>query len=134
MKILLDTHILLWTLADDPKLPIKARKMIENPDNGVFYSIVSPWEVEIKRNAHPKEMPIGAQELIQFCIESGFQRLPVREEHIYYLHKLHRAEGTPPHHDPFDRIMVCQCIAENLVFLTHDSLIAGYDEPCIFVV
>lgn len=134
MKILLDTHILLWALADDPRLPAKARKMIENTDNGVFYSIISPWEVEIKRMAHPKEMSIGAQALVQFCIESGFQRVPVREEHIYLLRTLHRAENAPPHHDPFDRIMVCQCIADDLVFLTHDSLIAGYDEPCIFTV
>ena len=134
MKLLLDTHILLWALADDPRLPVKARKMIVNPDNEIYYSIVSPWEVEIKRGAHPKEMPIGAQELVRFCIESGFQRLPVREEHIYFLRTLHRPETAPPHHDPFDRIMVCQCMADNLVFLTHDSLIAGYDEPCVFAV
>ena len=134
MKLLLDTHILLWTLADDPRLPVKARKMIENPDNEIYYSIVSPWEVEIKRGAHPKEMPIGAQELVRFCIESGFQRLPVREEHIYFLRTLHRPETAPPHHDPFDRIMVCQCAVDNLVFLTHDSLIADYDEPCVFAV
>jgi len=134
MKLLLDTHILLWALADDPRLPVKARKMIENPDNEIYYSIVSPWEVEIKRGAHPKEMPIGAQELVRFCIESGFQRLPVREEHIYFLRTLHRPETAPPHHDPFDRIMVCQCAVDNLVFLTHDSLIADYDEPCVFAV
>ena len=134
MKLLLDTHILLWALADDPRLPAKARKMIENPDHEVFYSIISPWEVEIKRMAHPKEMSIGAQELVQYCIESGFQRVPVREEHIYLLRTLHRVENAPPHHDLFDRIMVCQCLADDLVFLTHDSLIAGYDEPCIFAV
>ena len=134
MKLLLDTHILLWALTDDPRLPVKARKMIENPDNEIYYSIVSPWEVEIKRGAHPKEMPIGAQELVRFCIESGFQRLPVREEHICFLRTLHRPETAPPHHDPFDRIMVCQCAVDNLVFLTHDSLIADYDEPCVFAV
>ena len=64
MKLLLDTHILLWALADDPHLPAKARKLIENPDNEVFYSIISPWEVEIKRMAHPKEMSIGVQALV----------------------------------------------------------------------
>ena len=134
MKVMLDTHILLWAITDDPKLPIKARKLIENPDNEIFYSIVSPWEVEIKKIAHPAAMPIGAKELVRYCIESGFQRLPIREEHIFLLGSLERAPGTAPHHDPFDRIMICQCMSDDLIFVTHDTLIPGYNEPCIFAV
>ncbi|MBR4703397.1 MAG: type II toxin-antitoxin system VapC family toxin [Oscillospiraceae bacterium] len=134
MKILLDTHILLWALTDDPHLPSKARRLIENPDNTVFYSIVSPWEVEIKRLAHPKEMALGAEELVGYCAESGFHCLPVREEHIFLLGSLQREPLSPPHRDPFDRIMVCQCASDNLLFVTHDALIAGYTDPCIFFV
>lgn len=134
MKVLLDTHILLWAILDDPKLPIKARKLIENPENEIFYSIVSPWEVEIKRIAHPTAMPIGAEELVRYCIESGFQKLPIREEHIFRLRTLQRDTDQPPHHDPFDRIMICQCMADDLIFVTHDTLISGYNEPCIIAV
>ena len=58
MKILLDTHILLWTISNDIKLPEKARKLIEKEENEIYYSIVSLWEVELKRLAHPDAMPV----------------------------------------------------------------------------
>ena len=61
MKILLDTHILLWTISNDLKLPEKARKLIENEENEIYYSIVSLWEVELKRLAHPDAMPVSAE-------------------------------------------------------------------------
>lgn len=134
MKVLLDTHILLWTLTNDARLPVKARKMIENPDHVIYYSILSPWEVEIKRMAHPNAMPIGSADLVKYCIESGFQQMPLREEHIFKLSSLQRGDVEPPHRDPFDRMMICQCITEDALFVTHDSLIAGYLEPCIVFV
>ena len=134
MNILLDTHILLWALADDPRLPPKARKLIENPDNEVYYSIVSPWEVEITHLARPEAMTLGAEELVGYCAESGFRRLSLREEHFFLLKSLQREPDAPPHRDPFDRIMVCQCAADNLLFVTHDALVAGYTEPCILLV
>ena len=134
MKVLLDTHILLWALTNDARLPDKARKLIENEENEVFYSIVSPWEVEIKHIAHPDSMSVAAEELTEYCEQAGFQRMLIREKHIYALSGLTRSEGAPPHRDPFDRIMVCQATTENMVFLTHDALLSYYDEPCIFVV
>lgn len=63
MKILLDTHILLWAISNDSKLPEMARKLIENEENEIYYSIVSLWEVELKRLAHPDAMPVLAEEL-----------------------------------------------------------------------
>ncbi len=74
MKILLDTHILLWTLSNDVKLPDKARKLIENEDNEIYYSIASLWEVEIKHLAHPDVMSVSAKEVAKYCEESGFQK------------------------------------------------------------
>ena len=61
MKILLDTHILLWAISNDSKLPEMARKLIENEENEIYYSIVSLWEVELKRLAHPTAMPVSAE-------------------------------------------------------------------------
>ncbi|MGL6199624.1 MAG: PIN domain-containing protein [Lachnospiraceae bacterium] len=60
MKVLLDTHILLWAISDDARLTEKARKLIENEDNEIYYSIVSLWEVEIRHLLHPDAMPVSA--------------------------------------------------------------------------
>ncbi len=134
MKILLDTHILLWAISNDARLPEKARKLIENEENEIYYSIVSLWEVEIKRLAHPDAMPVSARQLAGYCEQSDFQRLLVREKHIFALEGLKREENALPHKDPFDRMLVCQASTENMMFVTHDSLIPGYVEPCILAV
>jgi len=134
MKILLDTHILLWALSNDARLPDKARKLIENEENKIYYSIVSPWEVEIKHLLHPDAMTVSAEELMEYCEQSGFQRVLICEKHIFALAGLKREEGSLPHKNPFDRMLVCQAAVENMIFLTHDSLISGYNEPCIMVV
>lgn len=134
MNILLDTHILLWTLSNDMKLPKKARKIIENEENEIYYSIVSLWEVQIKFLAHPDIMPISAAELVKYCEQSGFQRVSIKAEHVFALNRLKREKDVPRHKDPFDRMLVCQASAENMIFVTHDHLIAGYIDPCIMVV
>ena len=123
MKILLDTHILLWVLSNDAKLSEKARKLVENEENEIYYSIVSLWEVELKRLAHPEAMPVCAKELAEYC-----------EQYIYALAGLKREENALPHKDPFDRMLICQATTENMLFVTHDSLIPGYCEPCILAV
>lgn len=134
MKILLDTHILLWTLSNDARLPEKARKLIENEENEIYYSVISPWEVEIKHLLHPDVMPVSAEEIIEYCEQSGFRSVLVKEKHILALEGLKREKGTLPHKDPFDRMLICQASTENMIFVTHDSLIPGYNEPCILAV
>ena len=134
MKILLDTHILLWAISNDERLSEKARKLIENADNEIFYSIISLWEVELKRIAHPDVMSVSAQQVADYCQQSGFQSLMLKEKHIYMLTGLKREETAQPHKDPFDRILICQASTENMMFVTHDSLMLGYNEPCILVV
>lgn len=134
MKILLDTHILLWAISNDIKLPEKARKLIENEENEIYYSIVSLWEVELKRLAHSTAMPVSAEELTEYCEQSGFQRILIREKHVYALAGLKRDENALSHKDPFDRMLICQASTENMMLVTHDSLIPGYNEPCILAV
>lgn len=134
MKILLDTHILLWAVSNDVRLPEKARRLIENTDNDIYYSMISLWEVEIKYLAHPDAMPVSAKELSEYCVQSGYQKMPVKESHIFAIADLERIEDAPVHKDPFDRLLICQASVENMIFVTHDSLMAGYKEPCIFVV
>lgn len=134
MKLLLDTHILLWAISNDARLPEKARKLIEDEKNEIYYSVISLWEVEIKHLAHPDAMPVAAGELAGFCEESGFQRIWVKEKHIFALNGLKREKNVLPHKDPFDRMLICQASTENMMFITHDSLIPGYNEPCILAV
>lgn len=134
MKILLDTHILLWAVSNDVRLPAKARKLIENEENEIYYSLVSLWEVEIKHLAHPDAMTVSVEELAEYCEQSGFQRILVREKHIFALESLTREETAPPHKDSFDRMLICQAAMENMMFVTHDFLIPSYNEPCILAV
>jgi len=104
--------------------------MIEDIDNNtVFYSIASIWETEIKNSLG--KLPISGRELFEYCREAGFELLPIEEKHIFALKSLERDTSLPKHNDPFDRIMLAQAKTERYSFITHDSLVAGYNEECI---
>jgi PIN domain nuclease of toxin-antitoxin system len=128
MNVLLDTHILLWALTESPKLPQQALDIIADDKNNIYYSLASVWEVEIKYSLG--KMPISGEELSNYCRESGFRLLEIKESHIFSLKTLKREE-TPKHNDPFDRIMLAQAKVEGVNFLTHDHLISQYNEPCV---
>ena len=134
MNLLLDTHILIWALNEDPRLPEKAREMILDPDNAIYYSTVSIWEVSIKHANHPDNVEFTGKELSQYCQEAGFLPVEMRDKHVFALGTIARAEDAPPHHDPFDRMLIAQAKAENMSFITHDSLLPFYNEKCIIPV
>lgn len=134
MNLLLDTHVLIWALNDDTQLSEKARKMILDPDNAVYYSVVSIWEASIKHTSHPEDLEFSGKELSGFCLEAGFLPLEMKDKHVYALETILWPEKAPRHNDPFDRMLVAQAKAENMSFLTHDSLIPYYEERCIIPV
>ena len=135
MKILLDTHILIWVLQDDERLPAKAREILENSQNDFFYSTANIWEVQIKHLKKSKEFSLSGDLLNDLCLKSGFSCLPVRPEHAIALKTLSYSPKAPrEHRDPFDKILSCQAKIENMYFLTHDSLIPYYDESCVISV
>lgn len=134
MKILLDTHILLWAISNSPLLDIKAREIILNPENEIYYSIISTWEVQLKHIAHPEAMTLDGESFSKYCNQSGFINLPLKEKHIYSLSTLTRKPEAAPHKDPFDRLLICQAAEENMLFVTHDSLIPDYNVPFIIQV
>lgn len=134
MRILLDTHVLLWTVQDNPLLPERARFLIEDESNEIHYSALAMLEVAIKHAKHPDLMPIHPRELVEYCAESGFYDTPLEERHTFLLDALSRSPGAPAHNDPFDRAMICQAKSEGMVFLTHDALLAFYGEPCVLYV
>lgn len=134
MNLLLDTHILIWTLNDDTKLSKKAREMICDENNIVFYSVISLWEISIKHSAHPENVEFSSRDIISYCSKANLYPLELRDKHILSLETLRREENAPPHHDPFDRMLIAQAKSENMVFLTHDSLLPYYMENCIISV
>lgn len=131
MRLLLDTHIVIWSLTDDPRLSEKARLLIGDESNEVLYSTASSWEVAIKHAVHPDKMLMGASEFIDYCTQSGLIQLPIRDRHVVTLETIERSDGAAPHNDPFDRIMLSQAKADGLTLITHDTRIAEYDEPCV---
>ena len=134
MKILLDTHILLWFCTGEEKLSVKAREIISDSANEIYYSILSVWEVEIKHTAHPDRISMSGKRLLEHCQLLGFTPVSLESEHILSVRNLTRKENTPPHRDPFDRLMICQAIVENMIFMTHDARIAEYVTDSIYKV
>ena len=133
MKLLLDTHLLLRVLTNDPKLSDKARRIISDESNDIYYSVVSAWEIEIKHGKHPTQMTIGGEQLAEFAEKSGFFQVGIDVNAIRYLGKLERKPNVPDHHDPFDRMMICQAAVNGMLFVSEDERIAEYTDPCIYL-
>lgn len=134
MNLLLDTHILLWALSEDPRLPEKAKELILDENNAIYYSAVSVWEIAIKHANHPDSVTMTGKELAQYCEEAGYLPLEMRNKHVFSLEGISRQEDAPPHHDPFDRMLIAQAKEENMSFVTHDALLPYYNEKCIIAV
>lgn len=134
MKLLLDTHIVLWVFAEPEKLSEEIMIMLKSSDNTVYYSMASVWEIAIKHKIRPEEMPISEETFVELCTEAGLCQLPISAEHIYMIKTLVRSDNAPRHNDPFDRLMVAQAKTEGMVFVTHDSLIPYYQEECVLSV
>ena len=134
MNLLLDTHIAIWALNDDPALSERARGLILDPENAVYYSAVSVWEVLLKRARHPENIPFTEADFSEACRAAGYIPLGLADKHILAVQTLSRQEGAKEHNDPFDRLLLAQAKVENLVFLTHDALIPGYGERCVISV
>ena len=134
MKILCDTHIIIWYLTGDNRLSQKARELIDDESNEIFYSLVSVWEVAIKHGRKPEKLTLSSQDFVSFCNEQNFMEYPLHQNHIFTVDTLTRPANVPEHHDPFDRLLVSQAKADGLTFMTHDSLISFYNETCVLMV
>lgn len=118
MKLLLDTHVFLWWLADQSKISSDARNLIEDRGNQVFVSMVVLWEISIKRSIGKLVAPFELQNAVQEC---DFDILPIEIKHIEYSEKLPWL-----HRDPFDRLMISQAFIEQATILSKDPIIAQY--------
>lgn len=126
MKLLLDTHILLWLMQDAPRLTPTARRLIKQADS-LHVSSVSLWEVAIKRSLGRLRLDMDA--LDAHLAASAILPLGVTWAHARHLRAL------PPHHgDPFDRMLVAQALSEPLHLLTHDAALAPYSSDLVILV
>ena len=128
MRLLLDTHALVWWWTDDPRLPAAARVAIANPVGVVFVSAASAWEIATKhRLGKWPEVARLIAEYASLLRRSRFQALPIGMEHAL------RAGGLPgPHRDPFDRMLIAQAGLESLPVITADPVFAAYGVPVIW--
>ncbi len=125
MRVLLDTHILLWSLNDDPRLSSKALRLIENAA-GVYVSAATFWEMAIKVSMG--KLDVDLDEIRDHCLESGFIQLPITSEHAIAVKEL-----EPHHKEPFDRLIVATAISEPIKLLTSDPQVAHYSPLAILV-
>ncbi len=121
MRILLDTHLLLWAMAASRKLPRDVKSQLLDPHNDIYYSAASLWEIAIKRGLQRADFRIDIEALMEALPASGFLELPVTAAHAAGVARL-----PPIHKDPFDRLLVAQSMAEPLTLLTNDAVLADY--------
>lgn len=131
MRILLDTHIALWAIADSSKLSPELRELVASRENVVYYSLASVWEVAIKHAIRPENMPIPEERFVELCERTGFVQLPITAPQLCRIKDLSRPDGAPRHNDPFDRLLIAQAKEEGLVLVTHDALLPWYGESCV---
>lgn len=123
MRLLLDTHLLLWALGNPSRLPVVARKAIVDPANEVLFSAASIWEIAIKAELGRANFTADAEEIARAAVESGLDELPVRAQHAALTARL------PRHHrDPFDRLLIAQAMSEPARLLTVDTALKPYSE------
>ena len=119
---------------DSARMPPEARRILSDRSHKLFFSVVSLWEVQLKHQNHPDRMPASAEDIYDLATLAGYDCLPLNERHILALPSLVYDQGRKPYHDPFDRAMLAQAKAEGMRFITHDSLLRNYLEPCVLYV
>ncbi len=124
MKLLVDTHLLLWAADDRERLPKAARELMGAPDTELIFSVASLWEVAIKASARRGEVRPGARVLRRALLDNGYTELAISAEHVL------ATDALPSiHRDPFDRLLVAQATVEGITLVTADASVAKYPGP-----
>lgn len=124
MKLLLDTHLLLWAAGQPDRLPAAARAMIEDPAHHLVFSSASLWEIAIKHGLGRADFRADSALLRRALLDNGYTELAITGRHAVAV------AGLPPlHKDPFDRMLIAQATADGLLLLTVDPTLARYPGP-----
>ena len=123
MKLLLDTHLLLWAAGAPERLSAAARALIDDPANTPIFSVASLWEIAIKRGLGRPDFDVDPRRLRRGLLDNGYEELPITSAHVVAV------DGPPIHRDPFDRLLISQAITEGVLLLTADARLAAYPGP-----
>lgn len=126
MKLLLDTHVLLWSAGVPEKLSASARAVLAAPENALFFSAASIWEIVIKHGLGREDFKVDPHRLRKMLVLNGYTELPVTSEHALGV------EALPMlHKDPFDRLLIAQARAEGMMLLTVDASVLQYQQSVL---
>ena len=121
MKLLLDTHLLLWAAGQSSQLSKTALSLIESSENELFFSAASIWEITIKNGLCRADFQVDVSVLRRSLLDNGYAELTINSEHAVYVKSL-----PPIHKDPFDRMLIAQSSVEGITLLTSDATVAQY--------
>ncbi len=124
MKLLLDTHLLLWAADQQTRLSEEAITLIADPANELFFSAASLWEIAIKQGLGREDFKVDTRLLRRGLLDNGYSELPIASEHAVAIDSL-----PPIHKDPFDRMLMAQAMIEGITLLTADNILAQYPGP-----
>jgi PIN domain nuclease of toxin-antitoxin system len=124
MRLLLDTHLLVWAALEPDRLSAAARKLMKDAGNQLIFSAASFWEIAIKRGLGRSDFRVDPRLLRRGLLDNDYSELPIGTDHALAM------DGLPPlHKDPFDRILIAQAMVEGITLLTVDARIAQYPGP-----
>ena len=124
MKLLLDTHLLLWAAGKPGRLSADARRLMKDAGNELIFSAASLWEIVIKRGLGRDDFQVDPRLFRRGLLDNGYNELPLGSEHAVAI------DGLPLlHKDPLDRILIAQALVEGIILLTMDPLVAQYPGP-----
>jgi len=124
VKLLLDTHLLIWAARGLEHVPPVARALMEDPKNELCFSVASLWEIAIKRGLDRPFFRVDARVLRRGLLDNGYQELTILSAHAVAVATL-----PPIHSDPFDRLLISQAMVEGITLLTNDATVAKYPAP-----
>ncbi len=124
MKLLLDTHMLLWAAGSSQRLPEATRALLLDQYNDLVFSVASLWEIVIKSGLGRDDFRVDAALLRRELRINGYEELPIASDHVLAVANL-----PPLHKDPFDRLLIAQATVEGMTLITTDPLVAGYPGP-----
>lgn len=124
MKLLLDTQLLLWAAGQPERLSPRARRQLNDPENELFFSAASLWEITIKTSLGRDDFRVEPRVLRRALLDNGYIELPITSAHAVNVDAL-----PPLHKDPFDRLLVAQALVEGITLLTADAQLARYRGP-----
>ncbi len=126
MKLLLDTHMLLWAAAGN--LPKEAETLVVDAGNTLYFSPASIWEIGIKKSLGRSDFKVDPEVLRRGLVDNGYLELPITSRHALAVNDL-----PPLHKDPFDRMLLAQAKVEGIPLLTSDSALQPYPGPVMFI-